>query len=102
DVGLKFTRSSPFEKPKRELVAIFEARGEKSYTLGAYNRLEQQVMKVRFPFTDEAKNIKHYPLYICFKVDHYLGSEYDRKTTELLMSAYEYDCLLATVDVLEQ
>ena len=59
-------------------------------------------MKVRFPFTDGAKNIKRYPLYICFKVDHYLGSEYDRKTTELLMSAYEYDCLLATVDVLEQ
>ncbi|PKC66479.1 hypothetical protein RhiirA1_459670 [Rhizophagus irregularis] len=85
----------PFEKPKRELVAIFEARGEEFYTLGAYNRLEQQVMKVRFPFTDGAKNKRH-PLHICFKVDHYLGDLATATTYNTLQEnrqCYEYDFL---------
>ncbi len=87
-----------FRNPKRELMAIFDGRGEEVPTIGDYNRLEKEVMEVRFPFVENGK--VHYPLDISFKVDHYLGSDYDRKTTELFMYARSIDKLGGVVGVL--
>lgn len=94
--------SVSFQKHKRELVAIFEARGKESYTLGEYNQLELEVMKARFPLLDKDTDKIHYPLPVCFKVDHYLGPDYDRKTTELFMFAEKNNCMADAIDILNE
>ena len=88
----------PFIKPKRELIDILINRGKKDYTFGEYNNLELEVMEVRFPLTVNGKLL--HPLYPSFKIDHYLGSEYDRKTTELFIKSKGYGLFPETISVL--
>lgn len=77
-------------------------RGKIDYTFGEYNQIEQEIMQVRFPFYSIKKKAMCYPLYIGFVIDHYLGNEYDRKTTELFLNALRHDLLCAVVSVLEK
>ena len=89
----------PFSKPKREVMDILKASGFDRPTLGQYNKMEWLMIGVRFPFVGE-DGILRLPLHTSFKVDHYLGAEYDRKTTELFMKAKSYGCLTQAVDAL--
>lgn len=89
----------PFKKLKRELVAIFEGRDQHTYTFGDYNRLEQEVMTVRFPVHNDGA--RRLPLHASFKVDHYLGTDYDRKTTELMIGARVFGLLPNILAILE-
>lgn len=88
----------PFVKPKRELIDILEHSGKKDYSFGDYNSLELQVMDVRFPYQYDNKLL--YPLYASFKIDHYIGSEYDRKTTELFIKSKKHNLFGKTIIVL--
>lgn len=79
----------PFIKPKREVVDML-VNGEKTdYTLGAYNSLERGIMEVRFPYKGNNGEML-YPIHASFKIDHYIGSKYDRKTTELFIKSKSY------------
>lgn len=94
------TSLTPFAKPKRELADILIGRGNVDYSFGDYNQLELEVMKVRFPY--QGKDKLQHPLYISFKVDHYLGTEFDRKTTELFTKARQHNLLSETITILEK
>ncbi len=89
----------PFAKPKREVMDILKSNGCTSPTIGQYNKMEGQMIEVRFPFFGE-DGVLRLPLHTSFKVDHYLGAEYDRKTTELFMKAKSYGYLTQAVDAL--
>ncbi|MHB1528687.1 MAG: BUD32 family EKC/KEOPS complex subunit [Acidiferrobacteraceae bacterium] len=87
----------PFAKPKREVMDILKSQGCTSPTMGQYNATERRMIGVRFPFRGE-DGVLRLPLHTSFKIDHYLGAEYDRKTTECLMSAQSCGCLTQAVD----
>ena len=89
----------PFAKPKREVMDILKSNGCASPTIGQYNKMEGLMIKVRFPFVGEDDALR-LPLHTSFKVDHYLGAEYDRKTTELFMKAKSCGYLTQAVDAL--
>lgn len=89
----------PFAKPKREVMDILKSNGCASPTIGQYNKMEGLMIEVRFPFVGEDDALR-LPLHTSFKVDHYLGAEYDRKTTELFMKAKAYGYLTQAVDAL--
>lgn len=88
-----------FAKPKREVMDILKSNGCASPTIGQYNKMEELMIEVRFPFVGEDGALR-LPLHTSFKVDHYLGAEYDRKTTELFMKAKSYGYLTQAVDAL--
>ncbi len=96
---LSSKESIPFEKPKRELFAIFEGRNQHSFTFGQYNKLEQEVLKVRLPII--SSNQIFYPLHCSFKVDHYLGADYDRKLTEVFLSANKFNLFVPVIKIIE-
>lgn len=96
---LSSKESIPFEKPKRELFAIFEGRNQHSFTFGQYNKLEQEVLKVRLPII--SSNQIFYPLHCSFKVDHYLGADYDRKLTEVFLSANSFNMFVPVIKIIE-
>jgi predicted nucleotidyltransferase len=89
----------PFAKPKREVMDILKSNGCASPTIGQYNKMEGLMIEVRFPFVGEDDALR-LPLHTSFKVDHYLGAEYDRRTTELFMKAKSYGYLTQAVDAL--
>ncbi len=89
----------PFTKPKREVVDILKSGGCGSPTIGQYNAMERLMIEVRFPFIGE-DGLLRLPLHTSFKVDHYLGTEYDRKTTELFIKAKSCGYLMQAVDAL--
>ncbi|WP_053764353.1 nucleotidyltransferase domain-containing protein [Leptospirillum ferriphilum] len=91
--------SIPYKKPKREVMDILAGMGNTNPTLGAYNMAEREMLEVRFPFTGH-DGIVRLPLHTSFKIDHYLGAEYDRKTTESFMNARKCDLLDRVVDTL--
>lgn len=96
---LSSEESVPFEKPKRELLAIFEGRNQHNFTFGQYNKLEQEVLKVRLPII--SSNQIFYPLHCSFKVDHYLGADYDRKLTEVFLSANKLNLFVPVIKIIE-
>ena len=65
----------PFQKPKRELEAIFAGRSKKDWDFGDYNTLEQHVMHVRFPIGNVYSSDVIFPVHANFKIDHYLGPD---------------------------
>jgi predicted nucleotidyltransferase len=70
---------------KREVLSILRERGIVNPTVGDYNKLELDILAVRFPFIDSQGCLQR-PLYSSFKVDHYLGNEYDLRLTEIFIS----------------
>ncbi|MHB1952529.1 MAG: nucleotidyltransferase domain-containing protein, partial [Sulfobacillus sp.] len=90
----------PYAKPKREVIDILAAQGHAKPALGDYNKAERAIMDVRFPFTG-ADGARRYPLRTSFKIDHYLGAEYDRKTTQAFLNAKEHGLLDRVVDTLD-
>lgn len=93
------TSPIPFAKPKREVMDILKSNDCISPTFGLYNEMEGLMIEVRFPFSGE-DGVLRLPLHTSFKVDHYLGTEYDRKTTELFMKAKSCGHLTQAVDAL--
>lgn len=90
----------PFKKPKREVISILESRGIKDINLGEYNKLEKEIMEIRFPQVIGEKT--KYPLSISFRIDHYLGNIHDLKTTEIFISAKSYKLLIPVIERLEE
>lgn len=78
---------------------ILKSNGCASPTIGQYNKMEGLMIEVRFPFVGE-DGVLRLPLHTSFKVDHYLGAEYDRKTTELFIKAKSCGYLTQVIDVL--
>jgi serine/threonine protein kinase len=72
--------------PKWEYLQILEKRGE-SLSSGNYNRLELEIMSIRFPYWDLRAKQRVYPLHIGYRIDHYFGRECDSLTTQTLMIA---------------
>lgn len=88
-------------KPKPDFISILEIRGEKKPDMAQYNKLELEIMDIRFPFFEDSSNKIKYPLYTGFKIDHYLGFEYDRKVTQILLAAKEQQCFVQILNILE-
>ena len=86
-------------KPKREVIDILTAAGVTTPSMGEYNRTETAVLNVRFPH-DGIDGVRRLPLHQSFKIDHYLGAEYDRKATEALMAAHRHGLMEVVIDVL--
>lgn len=86
-------------KPKREVIDILAANGHPCPTMGEYNATEKAMIDVRFPFIGEDLK-KRLPLHASFKIDHYLGADYDRKTTQLFMNARACQLFSPVVDAL--
>ncbi|MNJ46068.1 hypothetical protein D3C77_411880 [compost metagenome] len=58
------------------------------------------MMDIRFPFINSSEMKKH-PLYVGFKIDHYIGPVYDRKTSEILLEAKKRDCFIEILGLFE-
>jgi hypothetical protein len=93
-------RPVPFARPKREIVDLLRSARGGAFSYGDYNAAEKEILGVRFPFHGRDGR-QRLPLYVSFKVDHYLGAEYDRKTTELLVAGRDANLLGEVVDVLD-
>lgn len=89
----------PF-KQKREIVDLLKFRGKTSVNLGEYNALEREVIPVRGPLDQNSRRI--YAIDPSFKIDHYIGSEFDRKTTEIYIKAKEFELFYEVVEFLNK
>ena len=101
--------------PRVEIAAVLTERGIEHVSIGMFNRLDQQVREVRRPRVDPATGRLVRPGLLGFRVEHYLSlsadidcSDYDRKTTEVLLAAHAHGrlieafrCLSTYVDRLE-
>ncbi|MBP1904868.1 hypothetical protein J2Z32_001492 [Paenibacillus turicensis] len=86
-------------KMKNDFIEILSNRGV-DVSIGNYNRLELEMMEIRFPLP--VSNVaKRHPLYVSFKIDHYIGPEYDRKTSEILLEAKKKGCFIEILDLFE-
>jgi len=92
-----------------EVASILLGRGLRDVTLGTYNRTDLEIMSVRAPYTNSVTRQRRFPGHLNFKLEHYLScanyddaSDYDRKTTEILIAAKRHGCFDAIVDVLTQ
>ena len=88
-------------RSKREVLDILSGRGIKHPSVGKYNSTEREIMGVRFPFL-RLDGREEYPLHISFKIDHYFGAEYDRKTTEIFIFAHASGDLELVCDILRK
>jgi predicted nucleotidyltransferase len=86
-------------RPKREIVDLLAGRGL-TPTMAAYNAVELEVVGARFMYQGADGKVRR-PVYCGFRVDHYLGAEYDRKLTEVFIGARKYELLDQTVDVVD-
>ncbi len=93
--------------PRPEIADILRGRGVLNVTLGAYNTIDRAIMGVRIPDTDPQTKARRFPGHLGFKVEHYLScagyaeaSDYDRKTTEVLIAAKQQGCFDDVVDLL--
>src|SRR5215213_11211101 len=64
-----------------------------------FRSLDLEVMSVRAPDTDPATGRCRFPSHLNFKIEHYLScadrrdaSDFDRKTTEVLIAAKRHAC----------
>lgn len=89
-------------KPRREVRDVFKLRGVENYTLGQYNALDLQILGIREPYLDVESQRRFLPAHINFKVDHYLGSEYDSRCTEVLLHAQRHGMICDAVERLQE
>lgn len=101
--------------PRAEIAALLAGRGIEQVSVGMFNRLDKQVLEVRRPRVDPDTDRLVRPGLLGFRVEHYLSlsadidcSDYDRKTTEVLLAAHAngrlieaFLCLSTYVDRLE-
>lgn len=101
--------------PRVEIAAVLAGRGIEHVSVGMFNRIDQQVREVRRPRVDPATDRLIRPGLLGFRVEHYLSlsaeidcSDYDRKTTEVLLAAHAngrlidaFRCLSTYIDALE-
>lgn len=90
----------PF-RPRPEIVDILRGRGHdvNNLTLGTYNSIDKAILGVRMPDFDPQTKERRFPGHLGFKVEHYLScaenseaGDYDRKTTEVLITAKQQKC----------
>ncbi|MGW3498153.1 hypothetical protein [Streptomyces sp. NPDC001020] len=93
--------------PRPEVTAVLAGRGITAPDLGTYNRADQQIWEVRSPDLDPTTGQPRYPGLVNFRVEHYLScagrsdaDDYDRKTTEILISGRRYGCFDDAVQAL--
>ena len=79
-------------EPTSEVVTILNGRGKTPFTPEDYYQAEQEINGVRFPYFD-SKGERRFPIQVSFKIDHYYGSEYDRRATEVFLAAKHFGCL---------
>jgi len=89
--------------PRAELAAVLAGRGVDHVTLGRFNQLDREVWEVRRPRFDAGRRQLVRPGLLGFRVEHYLSlsadidcSDYDRKTTEVLLAAQAKGRLIGT------
>ncbi|MBS0619895.1 MAG: hypothetical protein JSS61_00340 [Verrucomicrobia bacterium] len=92
----------PFAHPKDEVIAYLKERSISEPTFGEYNRAEKEIMQVRF--FDNFSNYENSSSLISlgFRIFHYLGSEYDMKTTEILLCSKKYDLMQPVLNLLDK
>ncbi|MGB9706705.1 MAG: hypothetical protein ACPLXP_01330, partial [Microgenomates group bacterium] len=93
-------------KLRPDIANLLEGRRIKTISLGEYNRLDREILSVRTPYLSPTGQ-RLFPGHIGFKVEHYLScvgnknaSDYDRKTTEVLLAAKRYGCFHQMVKLL--
>lgn len=101
--------------PRPEIAAVLAGRGLDRVSEGLFNRLDQQVWEVRRARFDSCTGRLVRPGLLGFRVEHFLSlsmdidcSDYDRKTTEVLLAANAegqlmeaFHCLSTYADQLE-
>jgi predicted nucleotidyltransferase len=89
--------------PKRQVLDVLKGRGlgANALQVGIYNRTEQEMLAVRFPLVDST-GIRIRPVDPCYRIDHYLGSSYDRMTVEVLLAAHRHGNLCQAVELLSR
>ncbi len=92
--------------PRPEVSDIMRGRNLRNVTLGEYNRLDLDMLNARIP---NGNNKNPFPGYINFKVEHYLScanfsdaSDYERKTTEILIFAKKQNYYDSVVELLTE
>ncbi|PIP31931.1 hypothetical protein COX24_00915 [bacterium (Candidatus Gribaldobacteria) CG23_combo_of_CG06-09_8_20_14_all_37_87_8] len=102
----KSLRSLTFEL-RPDIVSLLRGRGITNISIGEYNRLDKKIIDIRRPYWNSITKQYVFPGSIGFKVEHYLccvgdvnASDYDRKTTEVLLAAKEQNCFRQVVDLL--
>lgn len=93
--------------PRPDIANVLQGRGIQTVALGAYNQLDRDFISVRTPDIDPITGKRRYPGRLGFKVEHYLScagdvdaSDYDRKTTEVLIAAKHHGCFDEVVALL--
>jgi len=76
---------------KKDYIEILKRRGIESPTISDYNKLEIEIMTIRFPYYTNSNELVH-PLYTGFKIDHYLGFECDLMLTLILIESKKQKC----------
>ncbi|MBL8028740.1 MAG: hypothetical protein JNL74_20110 [Fibrobacteres bacterium] len=100
----------PLPFPMRpDMENILQHRNVSKITLGEYNRIDKEILSVRSPIERKIISKRLYPGHIGFKVEHYLSmvgyadaGEYDRKITEVLISANKNKCFALCVKFLNK
>lgn len=98
--GWDLCSDDPVPFPLRpELAAVLRGRGVTRPTLGLCNRTDLEILSVRSPDWDPRTGERRYPGLVNFRVEHYLScagsreaDDYDRITTEVLISGRRHDC----------
>jgi hypothetical protein len=95
--------------PRPEIADILKGRGIVGVTLGEYNRIDNAIINVRKPDNNPVTKERRYPGHLGFKVEQYLScagrpdaGDYDRKTTEVLITAQEQGCFDGIVQLLSE
>jgi hypothetical protein len=88
------SRASLQFPPRVEIAAVLAGRGVDRVSVGEFNRLDLEIQEVRCPRLDPTTGKLLRPGLLGFRVEHYLSlcddidsSDYDRKTTEILIAA---------------
>lgn len=94
--------------PRPDIADILQGRGINAVSLGTFNTLDREIMGVRSPDYDPHTQVRRFPGHLGFKVEHYLScagstdaSDYDRKTTEVLIAAKQQGCFDDIVTLLD-
>lgn len=104
------SNDKPTFKVREEICAVAKAQGRWPLTLGEFNCLDFEFMRIRSPQTDRASNLIVRPGLVGFKVEHYLSlsanvdsHEYDRMVTEIFLAqTLEEDFFLAFHFLMDQ
>lgn len=85
--------------PRPDIADVLQGRGIRDVKLGTYNTIDKDFISVRKPDIDPLTKVRRFPGHLGFKVEHYLScsgylnaGDYDRKTTEVLITAKQQHC----------